>query len=157
MQQKNKRPSCQSLVSSCIYWVLFCMLSTLRSGHLKLAPGMVSMVHSRRIAIFVIRKSLWGFEFSYMSVARSGKTGCSTTSLSPRLNRRRFRALFPRVLRHGRLVKEDVGRRPFASTRPQCRAKALGGLEVFLGQFTNPQFSQSPRKNDRGPIMTRDS
>lgn len=43
------------------------MLSTLRCGHLKLAPGMVSMVHSRRIAIFVIRKSLWGFEFSYMS------------------------------------------------------------------------------------------
>ena len=96
MQQKNKRPSCQSLVSSCIYWVLFCMLSTLRSGHLKLAPGMVRMVHSRRIAIFVIRKSLWGFEFSYMSGPAVEKRVALfllvlhaveflTTSLSPRL------------------------------------------------------------------------
>ena len=127
---------------------------SLRSGHLKLAPGMVSMVYSRRITIFVIRKSLWGFEFSYMSGPaiepqfRSHKRTILIqvslflgpdhlvqflTSSSPR----RFRALFPRVLRHGRLVTKDVGGRPCNRTRPQCLTCEPWGLGKSQTCFFN--------------------
>ena len=160
MQQKNKRPSCQSLVSSCIYWVLFCMLSTLRSGHLKLAPGMVSMVHSRRIAIFVIRKSLWGFEFSCMSGARSGKTGCSV--FGPSSGTLPDNLFEPKTLAGGSelsfrefcdmdvLSKKMLAEDPLLAPGPNAVQKRWGVWRFFLASPPTPNVP-IPKEKRQGP------
>lgn len=141
------------------------MLSTLRSGHLKLAPGMVSMVHSRRIAILVIRKSLWGFEFSYMSGPAVEKLvpqffwSCCTIPdnfFEPKTLAGGSELSFREFCDMDVLSKKMLAEDPLLAPGPNA-VQSVGGSGGFSWPVHQPPMFQSPRRNDRGPTMTRDS